>query len=87
MDVISSIMLSILSGRKRYAHIGTITSDNVNAQLLGMEKIVSDDSVRCGLKKIDENVEWMQKHLHLCLDPLLTISWVLDFDVTVKTIA
>ena len=88
VDVLGSIMLSILSGHKRYAHIGTIIGDNVNAQLLGMKKIVSDDSARRGLKKIDEQqgVEWMQKHLHLCFDPLLTIPWIMDVDVTVKTI-
>ena len=88
VDVLGSIMLSILSGHKRYAHIGTIIGDNVNAQLLGMKKIVSDESARRGLKKIDEQqgVEWMQKHLHLCFDPLLTIPWIMDVDVTVKTI-
>ena len=88
VDVIGSLMLSILSGHKRYAHIGTIIGDNVNAQLLGMKKIVSDDSARRGLKKIneDEGVEWMQKHLHLCFEPLLTIPWIMDVDVTVKTI-
>ncbi|UYM15878.1 transposase [Endozoicomonas euniceicola] len=88
VDVIGSLMLSILSGHKRYAHIGTIIGDKVNAQLLGMKKIVSDDSARRGLKKIDEDegVEWMQKHLHLCFDPLLTIPWIMDVDVTVKTI-
>ena len=49
VDVLGSIMLSILSGHRRYAHIGTIIGDNVNAQLLGMKKIVSDDSARRGM--------------------------------------
>ena len=88
VDLLGSLMLSILSGHKRYAHIGTIIGDTVNSRLLGMKKIVSDDSARRGLKKIDEQegVEWMQKHLHLCFDPLLTIPWILDADVTIKTI-
>ena len=88
LNVLGSLMLSILSGHKRYAHISTLIGDNVNAQLLGMKKIVSDDTARRGLKKIDEEdgVKWLQKHLHLCYDPLLMLPWIMDVDVTIKTI-
>ncbi len=34
LNVLGSLMLSILSGHKRYAHISTLIGDNVNAQLL-----------------------------------------------------
>lgn len=86
IDVLGSIFLSVLSGHTRFAHITTLVSDCVNAKLLGMNKIVSDDSARRGLKKIDEarGVDWMQDHLKRCYEPLLGTPWILDCDVTVK---
>ena len=85
-DVLGSFLLSILSGHTRYAHIASITNDTVNTQLLGMKKIVSDDSARRALQKIDEEkgIEWLKTHLNSCYGPLLTTPWVLDVDVTVK---
>jgi hypothetical protein len=47
-------VLSILCGHQRYAHISALRGDNINAPLLGMEKVVSADSVRATLPKIDE---------------------------------
>ena len=54
VNVLGSLFLSILSGHKRYANIGTLVGDGVNPKLLGMTKVVSDDSARRGLLKIDE---------------------------------
>ena len=45
-DVLGTAMLSILSGHKRYAHIAALRCDNVLPELLGMNKIVSEDAVR-----------------------------------------
>ena len=86
VNILGSLFLSILSGHKRYAHITNLMSDQVNSRLLGMTKVVSDDSARRGLQKIDEKagIEWLQKHLQSCYDPLLTTPWILDVDVTVK---
>ncbi|MFK5986336.1 MAG: hypothetical protein QM479_13065 [Pseudomonadota bacterium] len=60
IDVLGSLFLSILSGHKRYAHITNLMSDRVNSELLGMSKVVSDDSARRGLKKIPEmsGIKW-----------------------------
>ena len=51
VDVLGSLFLSILSGHKRYSHITTLISDNVNPNLLGMNKVVSEDSARRAVKK------------------------------------
>lgn len=85
-DVLGSLFLSILSGHTRYAHITTLMSDRVNSKLLGMNKVVSDDSARRALGKIDEKagIAWLQKHLQSCYEPLLKTPWILDADVTVK---
>src|SRR5579864_7525061 len=67
-DLLGTVLLSVLSGHYRYAHITTLRCDAVNARLLGMKKIVSADAVRRGLAKIDEaaGVAWLQKHLDYC---------------------
>lgn len=85
-DVLGSLFLSILSGHKRYAHITTLMSDGVNPALLGMSKIVSEDSARRAVKKVEENsgIAWLQNHLQDCCAPLLKTPWILDIDSTVK---
>jgi len=86
IDVLGSLFLSVLSGHTRYAHITTLACDQVNPQLLGMNKVVSDDSARRALLKIEEQpgIEWLQTHLQSCFEPLLQTPWILDADVTVK---
>ena len=46
----------------------------MNPALLGMSKVVSEDSVRRALKKMDEGggVQWLQEHLHMTYAPLLS---------------
>jgi hypothetical protein len=50
-DVLGSFFLSVFSGHNRYAHMTSLLNDQVNSRLLGMRKVVSDDSARRGLKK------------------------------------
>lgn len=85
-NVLGSLLLSILSGHRRYAHISTLMNEQVNAEFLGMTKVVSDDSARRALKRIEEvdGVEWLQRHLYACYEGLLTTPWILDIDVTIK---
>jgi len=86
IDVLGSLFLSILSGHNRYAHITALRGDSVNTKLLGMDKVVSDDCAIRALKRMDESaaVQWLQRHLQSCYEPLLTTPWILDVDVTVK---
>lgn len=86
LDVLGSLLLSLLSGHTRYAHLGRLANDKVNAQLLGMKRIVSDDSARRALKRMDADkaISWMQSHLNLSYEPLLEYAWILDVDATVK---
>lgn len=53
-DVLGTILLSVLAGHKRYAHITSIRSDSVNPELLRMRKVVSEDSVRRAFGNVDE---------------------------------
>ena len=85
-DVLGTILLSILSGHKHYAHITSIRADSVNPQLLGMSKVVSEDSVRRAFRQVEEGVcaKWKTHHLGRCNEPLLYEPWILDLDTTVK---
>jgi hypothetical protein len=76
----------VLAGHRRYAHVTALRCDPVNPPLLGMRKVVSEDSVRRGLEKIDEakGVAWLRNHLEYCTAPLLGEPWVLDIDTTIK---
>jgi hypothetical protein len=87
-DVLGTLLLSILSGHRRYAHVTTIRSDSVNPGLLGMEKIVSEDSLRRSLVKIpeEEGAVWFHKHYKKCYEPLLWEPWIMDIDTTVKVL-
>jgi hypothetical protein len=86
-DVLGTLLLSILSGHKRYAHITNIRSDRVNPELLGMSSVVCEDSVRRALMSFDEDeaVAWVDRQLDHSTHPVLALgSWVLDTDNTVK---
>lgn len=85
-DVLGTWMLSILSGHRRYAHVTAIRGDGVTPGLLGMSKVVSEDSLRRAIKAIPEEsgVSWLDTQLKDSVRPLLDIPWVLDIDTTVK---
>jgi hypothetical protein len=70
----------------RYAHITELRADAVNAPLLGMKKVVSEDAVRRALSKIDEaaGIGWLREQLEYCVRPLLSEPWILDVDTTVR---
>src|SRR6476469_6149738 len=87
-DLLGTVLLSVLAGHRRYAHITTLRCDAVNPPLPGMRKVVSEDSVRRGLATIGEanGLPWLQSHLDYCTTPLLSEPWVLDMDSTVKTV-
>jgi len=74
-DILGSMMLSILSGHTRYSHVTALRGESINTDLLGMEKIVSEDVIRRSLLGIDEEegTAWLERHLKKCYSPLLTI--------------
>lgn len=85
-DLLGTLLLSILSGHWRYAHITALRADTVTPPLLGMTKALSEDAVRRGLAKIDPPAgqTWLQENLDYVVRPLLREPWILDVDTTVK---
>lgn len=78
--------MSILAGHHCYVHINAIRFGSVNPELLGMQKVVSEDAVRRALKAIDEaaGIAWLDGELRNTTDAALTAPWILDTDTTVK---
>ena len=85
-NVLGTLLLAVLAGHWRYAHINAIRSDGINPELLGMTAVASEDSVRRGMKAMDEaeSGQWLKRHLKASYEPLLQEPWVLDVDTTVK---
>ena len=87
-DIIGTLLMSVLSGYTRYTHISALRNDGVNPPMLGMSKVVSEDSIRRATKAIEEQAGnlWLEKHLQKSYMPLLTIPWIMDIDATTKTL-
>ncbi len=87
-DVLGTLFLAALSGMRRYRHINALRADGVSPGLLGMNKIVSDDSLTRALAAMDETTadRWLADQFdHLCA-PLQSTPWILDIDTTIKPI-
>jgi hypothetical protein len=85
-NVLGTLVLSVLAGHWRYAHINAIRGDGINPELLGMSRVASEDSVRRSMKAMDEAAsgDWLKKHLKASYEALLQEPWILDVDTTVK---
>ena len=85
-DVLGTLMLGMLAGHRRYAHITALRGDAVAAQALGMHKIVSEDALSRALERIDEpaSTAWMRPALMHSVREALDRPWVLDIDASIK---
>ncbi|RYD29900.1 MAG: transposase [Verrucomicrobiaceae bacterium] len=85
-NVMGTVLLSVLCGHWRYAHINGIRGDGVNPGLLGMRGTVSEDAVRMAMRRMDETngLNWLSSQTLSSIAPALGLPWILDIDVTVK---
>ncbi|OQB37764.1 MAG: Transposase DDE domain protein [Candidatus Hydrogenedentes bacterium ADurb.Bin179] len=88
VDVLGTLLLSVLAGHWRYGHIATLRCDRINPSLLGMSKIVSVDSARRAFVHTnpEDCCDWQQRHLHRSCAPLLVVPWIMDVDTSVKVL-
>ena len=86
LNVMGTVLLSILNGHWRYAHINGVRGDGINPGLLGMERTISEDAVRAGMKRIGEKqgLTWLGGQIRDSIAPVLHLPWILDIDTTVK---
>ncbi len=87
-DVLGTLLMGVLCGQQRYAHLSALRFDPVNPPLLGMSKVVSEDSARryLGAMRPEQSEQWLRAQLRECYEPLLLEPWVLDVDTTIKPI-
>ena len=87
-DLLGTLLLSVLAGASRYAHVNALRHDGVNPELLGLSRVCSDDSVRRAIARLDEQAAeaWLGRHLDHVVRPLLQEPWILDIDTTVQPV-
>ncbi|HEY9247707.1 MAG: transposase [Verrucomicrobiota bacterium] len=87
-DVLGTLLLGMLSGHYRYAHLAALRGDDIAPRLLGLDAIVSEDCVRRALRRIDANEgrDWLRRHLDQSCHAFLDAKWVLDIDATIKPV-
>ena len=84
--VLATMVLGILAGCRRFAHLEALRGDAVAAGLLGVEGLVCEDSVRRALYRLDPTAaaQWLRGRFDAVVEELLGQPWVLDTDVTIK---
>lgn len=87
-DIVGTIVLAILFGKDRYVQINALRNDTASMELLGLGKIVSEDTVRRSLRDADGKAldAWLSRHEHEVVDSMLRFAYVIDVDNTVKPI-
>lgn len=85
-DVLGTLVLAILAGHKRYAHVTALRGDAVAAQALGMRRVISEDALRRALQRLDEaaSAAWLRPALMNSVREALDRPWVLDIDASIK---
>ena len=85
-DVLGTLLLAILAGHRRYAHITALRGDGVAAKVLGMQRIISEDAMRRALLRIDEaqSRQWLRPALLSSVHAALEEPWIMDIDASVK---
>jgi hypothetical protein len=87
-DILGTLLLSVLSGHQRYAHVTALRGDGVSPVLLGMGAVRSEDAVRRAFQRVEPAAcaRWQARHLEWSYGPLLQEPWIMDMDTTVKTL-
>ena len=85
-DVLGTWLLAILAGHNRYAHITGLRGDAVSPQILGMDKIISEDALRRSLSRMsaEQSQTWLAPQLLGSVQAALNTPWILDIDTTIK---
>ena len=84
--MLGTLVLAILAGHRRYAHVTALRGDAVAAQALGLNRVVSEDALRRALARFDEasSAKWLLPALLGRVRDALDRPWVLDIDASIK---
>jgi hypothetical protein len=87
-DIVGTAVLAVLLGKTRYVHIEAIRHDEAARELLGLDEVVSDATVRRASRRGSEREldEWLSRHEREVYEVLLSFKYILDVDNTIKPI-
>ena len=87
-DILGTAVLAILLGKTRYVHINELRHDTAARELLALDEIVSEDTVRRAFRDADEEKleAWLSKHEREVFEALISYRYIIDIDNTVKPI-
>jgi hypothetical protein len=85
-DVLGTMLLSLLAGHKRYAHVSALRGDSVAAQALGMGKVISEDALRRAVARLEPQASehWQRQALMHSVRAALDRPWIMDIDASIK---
>ena len=85
-ETLGTAIVGMVNGSSRYRHFDTLGGDTATAEMFGLRKLMSCDSVRRNLKAIPERegLAWIWAANLRLLGPLLDQDYILDLDPTVK---
>ncbi len=87
-DIIGTLMLGMIDGHSRYAHLSSLRNDDLTRSMFGLRYIVSEDCVRRALRRIDPQTgaDWLRRNLEATCQKFMETKWILDIDTTIKPI-
>ena len=84
-DVLGTLLLSVLSGLRRYTQVNELRQEKVLTGFLGMCKAVSEDSARKAFARGSKQrwLDFLEAENFKAYEPLLQEAYVLELDMTV----
>lgn len=85
-DVISSFLLAAVTDGSRFAHVNRLRQDPALCDIFGMDKVVSDDSIRRFFRKVPpaEGASWVAEATRPIWSAIPE-GYIMDWDSTVLT--
>ena len=85
-DLIATVMVSMVNGATRFRHFDRLRGDAASAELFGVGRFMSCDSVRRNFASIpaEEALPWVWRENLRLLQDVVAEDYVLDLDPTVK---
>ena len=87
-DPIATVMVSMINGATRFRHFDRLRGDTATAELFGVRRFMSCDSVRRNFTSIpaEEAMPWVWRENLRLLQDVVAEDYVLDLDPTVKPV-
>lgn len=87
-DLIATVMVSMVNGATRFRHFDRLRGDAASAELFGVRRFMSCDSVRRNFASIpaEEALPWVWRENLRLLQDVVAEDYVLDLDPTVKPV-